>query len=64
MDHVQLVGGFIGNPELNYMTDEFRDRYADVERPLEALIADIDTLGSKAQNKNGSNNSLILNPHE
>lgn len=54
MDHVQLIGGYIGNPELHYMTDDFRDRYAEVERPLEALIAAIDTLGCEPQNENES----------
>lgn len=44
MEHVQEVGFVIGNDELNYMTDEYRDQYAELERRLETLIADMDKL--------------------
>lgn len=44
MEHVQEVGTAIGNDELNYMTDDYRDQYAEFEGKLETLIADVDKL--------------------
>lgn len=44
MEHVQEVGAAIGNDELNYMTNEYRDQYAEFEGKLETLIAGVDKL--------------------
>lgn len=44
LERVQEVGFVIGNDELNYMTDEFRDEYADFETKLEQLIEKVDSL--------------------
>lgn len=44
MEYVQEVGAFVGNPELNYMTDAYRNQYADFECALDALIAGVKNL--------------------
>lgn len=38
LEQVQEVGAAVGSPELNYMTDEFCDQYAEFETLLETLI--------------------------
>lgn len=44
MEQVQQAGFAIGNPELNYMTDAYRDKYARFEGLLEELILEADEL--------------------
>lgn len=43
-EHVQEVGFTVGNDELNYMTDQFRNEYAEFETKLEQLIEELDQL--------------------
>lgn len=47
LEKVQEVGFAVGNPELNYMNDEFRDEYAAFEGKLEELIQKVDKLQNK-----------------
>ena len=44
LEHIQEVGYAVGNPELNYMTDDYRNQYAEIERKMETLINDLDKL--------------------
>lgn len=46
LEHLRQVGYAVGNPELNYMTDAYRNHYARLEGMLEELIAEADNLSS------------------